>query len=386
MSGNRNGASQEVMAVMYDTSDLNFNDPRAPRFLFVDSKGKTALGIGGYVEASMQYDFDGAIDNPGFVTASIPVPSDPKLRSRLAFDASSSKIFLRLVRSTPVGMFSAYVENGFTGSYGFKLKFAYVSLGAFTAGLQRSLFVDAASGSPTIDSQGPAGANCGRNVGFSFTPRLKHGWRVGIAVEMPEASYTEGAHTESISQRVPDIPAYVQYSWDGGTSHVRASAIFRDLSYRDLVAGRNRFATGWGIQLSGLAAITDYVTLYYQGTYGKGIARYINDLSDSGFDLIPDSEPGRLKAPMSLLIAAGLQVNITKDLFVSGTYSLNRLYGQGDMGADAYRRGNYFCFNAFYTCLQDMQIGVEYIRGGRTNFDRTHGTANRLEAMIKYSF
>jgi len=80
MSGNRNGASQEVMAVMYDTSDLNFNDPRAPRFLFVDSKGKTALGIGGYVEASMQYDFDGAIDNPGFVTASIPVPSDPKLR------------------------------------------------------------------------------------------------------------------------------------------------------------------------------------------------------------------------------------------------------------------------------------------------------------------
>lgn len=48
-----------LMAILYDTSDLHFTDPSAPRFLFLDRQGKVALGIGGYVKGTVQYDFGG---------------------------------------------------------------------------------------------------------------------------------------------------------------------------------------------------------------------------------------------------------------------------------------------------------------------------------------
>ena len=39
--------SYEVMKAMYEANGLHFQDPRAPRFLFLDRKGRVALGIGG---------------------------------------------------------------------------------------------------------------------------------------------------------------------------------------------------------------------------------------------------------------------------------------------------------------------------------------------------
>ena len=42
-----------LVAVLYDTHDLHYADPSAPRFLFFDRKGKVALGIGGYIKGTM---------------------------------------------------------------------------------------------------------------------------------------------------------------------------------------------------------------------------------------------------------------------------------------------------------------------------------------------
>lgn len=41
---------------MNDRSQMRFHDPNAPRFLLTDQKGKFALGIGGYVRATGEYD------------------------------------------------------------------------------------------------------------------------------------------------------------------------------------------------------------------------------------------------------------------------------------------------------------------------------------------
>lgn len=52
--------NDELMAMFYDTRLLHFQDPRAPRFLLIDRKGRAALGIGGYVKATASYDFGGS--------------------------------------------------------------------------------------------------------------------------------------------------------------------------------------------------------------------------------------------------------------------------------------------------------------------------------------
>lgn len=387
LSGGQNGVHRKIIGVLYDASDLHFQDATVPRFLMIDRQGNTLFGIGGYVEGVAQYDFGGAIDNSGFITNDISVPSNPGMRNRLAADATHTNIVLQLLRKTPLGVLSAYVQGNFSAAdYGFKLKQAYLRLDKVTMGYTRSTFEDALAGAPTIDYQGPAGAVSRTNVILQYRTPVSRHFSVAVSAEIPDADYTltPGAN-EDINQRFPDIPVYVQYQW-GEHSHVRASALLRDLSYRNLVSGENKFATGWGVQLSGIADFSKFVALRYEVVYGKGIANYINDLSGFGYDLLSKGEGGGMKAPGSFSMSSGLQVNISKKLFVSGTYSFVRLYDQGNMGGDFYRRGNYAVVNCFYTPFDSFQVGLEYLHGIRTNMNHEHGSANRLEAMVKYSF
>lgn len=39
--------NKELVAILYDSSELHFSDPSASRFLFLDRKRRVALGIGG---------------------------------------------------------------------------------------------------------------------------------------------------------------------------------------------------------------------------------------------------------------------------------------------------------------------------------------------------
>ncbi len=390
LSGDKHNVRDKVMTVLYDTSDLNFRDPSVPRFLFIDREGNTALGIGGFVEGVFMYDFQGAVDDNMFVTSRIPVPAAPTLRSRMAFDMSRSTVFLRLVRNTSLGVLNAYIQTEFSGDdggYGLKLAMGYVSLGNVTAGLARSTFVDAAADAPGIDYHGPSGAINGERVLLRYQRRFNKNWSAAVSAEMPKLTATiDDGKSELINQRVPDIPLYVQYSWAGEKSHVRASVLFRDLVYRDVLSGRNCYAQGYGLQLSGLTDIYDIAYVFYQVAYGKGIGSFINDLTGAGYDLIPTADGSALKTPETLSIETGFKVNMTKNLFLSGTYSLNRLYGQEAMGPDAYRRGNYIGVSTFYSPISDLMFGVEYLHGIRTNMDHASGTANRVQAMIKYSF
>lgn len=110
------------MAMFYDTRLLHFQDPRAPRFLLIDRKGRAALGIGGYVKATASYDFDGALPNRDFVTYDIPVPRNPAERNQYQMDASTTRLFLKLVGANSVlGKYTVYVESDFRGGqdYGF---------------------------------------------------------------------------------------------------------------------------------------------------------------------------------------------------------------------------------------------------------------------------
>ena len=389
IGADRKDAPADLIAVLYSTENLDFQDPRAPRFLFLDRKGKIALGIGGYVKGTMAYDFHGSMDDGGSTTYDIAVPSDPAMRNKFHMDASHSTLFLKMVgRSSRLGLFTVYLQTNFTGSnggYGMKLKQAYVQLGYVTAGLARSSFDDSAA-PPTIDAQGPSGAVSSKAVLLQYAPKLSDKWRCAISIENPTADYTcTAGQNEPISQRCPDIPAYVQYSWDGD-SHVRLSGVFRQLSYRNMLSSENHFATGWGVQLSGQALFGPGFTFYYGCGYGKGIARFMNDLGGQGFDLIAQGQDGAMKAPATLGFTTGLQYDFSSRFFASASYSQCRLYGQASLGADTYRYGQYFVANAFYTIIPDCMLGIEYNYGSRTDCSGMRGSANRIYAAIQYSF
>ncbi len=388
LQGDSANVDGEMVAVVYDTKNLHFQDPRAPRFLFVDRKGNTALGIGGYVEGVAQYDFNGAVDGSGFTTFNIPVPKNPALSTRLGADATRSTLFLQLVRRTNFGMLTGYIQTDFSGNnggYGVTVKQAYIRLGGLTFGLTNSTFADPAAAPPTIDYQGHPGAIGAKNLILQYRRHILPNLEVALSFENPKATYTtEEGKCEAINQRFPDIPAFVQYDF-ANNSHVRLSGIFRDLSYRDLVSGKNRFEPGWGVQLSGVVSPVRDFTIYGQCGYGKGIGHYVNDLAGFGYDLIHAGN-GTMTAPKDLAIVAGVRYDFSKKFFMSTSYSLNRTYGDSALGETAYQRGNYMILNGFYTFGDGFQVGAEYLFGMRHNINGQHGLANRVEAMIKYSF
>lgn len=391
VTGNQQKAS-DLMAVLYNRSDLHYSDPNAPRFLFFDREGKVAFGIGGYAKGTVQYDFDGSInEGSSFTTYDIPVPLNPAQRNAFDGTANHSTIFLQLVgRSSKFGYYQMYIQTNFSGNgpngYGLKLKQAYVSLGNVTAGLTRSTFVDGSAGTPTIDDEGPAGEATGKNILLRYARTFGKGFRVAASVEVPQTSFTTNEYVSHISQRVPDIPVNIQYSWDNGNSHIRLSGLLRDLSYRDLVTSKNQFKFGWAAQLSGTWAVTPAFRTYFQGAYGRGYGRYVNDLEGNGFDLIPSTTPGKMEAPRTMNYELGLQYNVTPALFFAGSYSRATVFGQSHLGPDTYRYGQYLSVSGFYDVVSELRIGIEYLHGNRKDVSGQSGRANRIMGMIQYNF
>lgn len=389
---NAENNAYEIMKAMYEANGRHFQDPRAPRFLFLDRKGRVALGIGGYVKGTMSVDMGGIANSPDFITAAIPTPPQPDMRNQFRMDASTSRLFFKLVgRNKVVGEFTVYIESDFRGTsagfYGMRLRQAYIQLWRFRVGRTWSTFCDVIAAPPTIDFQGPSGSVLAMNTVLQYTQPMGKNWEMVMAVETPSATYTTLPHyCDAISQRVPDIPSYIQFKWDNGQSHIRLSNLLRMLSYRNLVSDKNHFSICWATQLSSVIRASQHFTLYLQGAYGRGYGDYLNDLSGYGYDLIPGEHNGTMVAPYALGLVGGVQYTIRPGLFVSAAYSQCRLYDEPSLSATAYRYAQYVVANAFYSPFPNCQIGIEYLYGNRHNYNNISGSAHRINTMIQYNF
>lgn len=381
----------DLVAIMYDTRELHFSDPNSPRFLFLDREGKVALGVGGYVKGSVYYDFNGEnTDGPSFTPYFNHVPNSPEHRQQFGGSANHSTIFLQLAgRSSKFGYYQAYIQTWFVGggdhAYGLRLKQAYVSLGKVTAGLAVSTWTDLAACTPTVDDQGGVGESTTKNILVRYRPTFGKHWSLGVGVEVPEITATYGDGTSKISQRVPDIPVNVQYSW-GKNSHVRAAGLIRNMTYRNTLTGENKFRFGWAAQLSGAIDLGYGFGTYFIGAYGQGYGHYINDLFGNGYDLIQSSTPGKMIAPKTMNYELGLKFAPVSKFFLAASYSQVRVYDQSALGPDAFRYSQYVSASAFCDPIRDLRLGVGYLYGTRNNYDGRRGTSNRVEAMVQYSF
>ena len=296
-------------------------------FLLTDQQGKFALGIGGYLKTTMEYDFNGIVDDVDFIPALIPQPGSTSVRNQFQMDASTSTIFLKLVgRTKHLGNFIVYTAGNFRGSgKTFELQNAYLSFLGFTMGYDTGLFMDLAAAPPTIDFQGPDGMTFYRATQLRYEANVMKGLKVGVGVEMPSVDGTPAQDVRIGKQRMPDIPAYVQYSW-AKASHIRVGGILRSMTYEDQVNNKAKSLTGWGIQASGTARLGGF-QLYGQYTYGRGIAQYLNDISNLNVDIVPlADESGRMQVLPMKGWYAGLQYNFSKRVFASATYSQSRLF------------------------------------------------------------
>lgn len=373
-------------SMMKEAFPLAFNDPVAPRFIFFDTNKKFIFGVGGYVQATGVYDFNGVEDYNYFTTSSIALKGHQPGAS-YGLTIGQSRLFFKLVGNTDVGKLVSYMEMEFEGPQQAPvLRQAFVQFRGFLVGQTWSTFGDMASVPTTIDEEGPSSGIEIRQPMIRYTQKINNSWQASLAIEYVQASYSKGDFAESIRQKVPDIPMNIKYTMKNG-SHLQAGAILRNISYKDMIQDDDKIKTGWGVMMSGNLNLCSKTSFMFQGVYGKGIANYIQDISGIGYDLVPNpARNGRLEAPGMWGAFGAFQQNWTSKLSSSLMYSYARLESKGTLTGTTYKYAQYAATNLMWDFTEYGTTGIEYVFGRRNDFNHNYGNASRINAMIQYRF
>ena len=391
----KNAAVKSAIEDHKNATRDGFQQALTPSAIFADKRNTFSFAIGGDVALRAAYSFDRIVNNIDMVPYNIPMTLTPADDQEIRMDASTSRIFIRGIANTKkLGQVHIFMDmdfrGGATGSYTPRIRSGYVQMLGLTIGRDVSTFCDLTAAPTTIDFQGPNAYN----FRFATMIRYEHSFidnhlKVGAAAEMPSVSGTYGETLMAIPQRVPDFPIYLQYSWgENRDSHIRASAVFRDMYLYNNARSSEDDLFGWGVQFSGNIHITKYLELFMNGVYGEGVTRYINDLMGSGLDFTPrPNDPTRVQAPPMYGWQAAAQINILPNLFVSGGYStVSVLKKNGTYSDSMYKQGQYIFGNVFWNLTPRFVLAAEYLYGSRKNMDGAKAHSNRINLLAKYSF
>ncbi|MDE5902449.1 MAG: porin [Muribaculaceae bacterium] len=366
-----------------------------PRFAVFGVPGKFYIGLGGTIKLTAGVDAGDPISNPNeFVTADIQ-PVGPGDHTKFQISAMQSSFYLNFVGLPGTdNQIGAFINMNFLNNYVPVLQYAYLKWRGIKAGYDYSVFSDLGATPPTIDYEGPNAATAFPvpTVNYTYHFGKNKAWSATAGLELSQLSQTNSAHSKTINQGAPDIPVALEYSWNKSQDWVRLSAVLRNMCYRNVESDQNIDIVGWGISLSGTAEIVPNLRAYWTGTYGHGIASYIQDLNGANLDLTPNGDFSSLKATKTWGAFGALQYNFSPDVYMSASYSHVRNYANPWEGGnpltfgEAYKYAQYVNASLFWNVNSYITTGVEYLYGRRVNNDRTQAHTNRMQAMIQLSF
>lgn len=391
----RNAAAKAAVADHRAAIRKGFQQLAEPSVVFANNRNSFSFAIGGFVDLRVGYGFNSTVDNIDMVPYDVPVVGGYATKQRLKMDATTSRVYFRgLANTKRLGQVEIFFDvdfrGGGEGSYTPRLRSGYVSMLGLTVGRDVTTFCDQMAAPTTIDFQGPNAYN------FNFATVLRYEYSFlrdhlsfGVAAELPKVSGTYGETLSPIPQRVPDFPVYFQYAWGSNRdSHIRASAVLRNMYLHNDARDTNTDLFGWGVQFSGTIRVVKFLRLFMNGVYGEGITPYIQDLTGSGLDFTPNpADPTRVQTMPMYGWQAAAQFNILPNLFVSGGYSAVTICKKnGAYAEDEYKQGQYAFGNVFYHITPRLCVAAEYLWANRKNMNNIDGSANRVNVMVKYAF
>lgn len=390
-----NLAMQQAIDDYQQTWRPGFQQVERPMFIFTTRNNKFSFALGGEINLRASYEFNGTIGSNDFVPYNIPVPGDYTTRQRFNMDATASKFYIKAIANTrALGRVVVFADADFRGgngrSYTPRVRSAFVALRGFTFGRDVTTFCDLQAAPPTLDYRGPNAYNYRYATMIRWEASVADNHiQFGAAAEMPRVNAIYGEYAAPIPQRVPDFPVYLQLSWGAERqSHLRASAVFRDMYLHNAATGNSTTRFGWGVQASGNIMIGRVLNIYFNGVYGEGISPYIQDLQGAELDFRPNPEnPRRIETlPMYGWQAAG-KLNLSRRVALAGGYSAVTVEKKaGSYADDEYYKGQYIFGNINCRITPRFKIAGEYLYGTRRNMNEEHNHANRVNFVAQYNF
>lgn len=397
-----------VIRAFIENAPKMYNIPSAPRFAIVGKDEKFYFGIGGSVKTTFSFDFPDPISSPTYFSPSsinMGPSANPKGNGgQFQISAQQTQFYFNAV-ALPKSKYKVGIYINFdlcTSSYAPNLQYAYLTFRGFTAGANYSLFLNTNAAAPTIDKENANALTYALNQVIQYNHTFANNVSLAIGAEIGPKSYTNAPKAYSVNQRIPDIPAYIQYtSKSNPNTSIRFSVIGRNLQYLNETSGKVKNVWGGGVKVSGTLGITPNLIAYYQAGAGKGITGYFQDMQSLGLDLTPDpNDASKMIANKSWGAYIGLQYNWSSKCYSTVLYSQTRNYakkfdnvgtasGNNDYATswdDQYKYGQYLAANVMYNISSLFTWGVEWDWGRRVNHSGLSKHDNRIQMMLQLSF
>jgi hypothetical protein len=363
-------------------------EPGHPQFVLYAPQGNLQLGLGGYVNLSGLFDFNGILNNHDFITYDIAVPTTAPAEKRILFDAFQSRIFAEILGQTNRSPLRIYMEADFNSpGHLLTLRHAYGQYGGFLLGQTWTTLMDLEAIPFTIDPEGPNSAVGFRTAMLRYGHKLTKSLFITAAIEMPEVSAGMSSPFTLAPQYIPDIILTLKHS--GTYGHLQAGGIWRSMSLNDTLNKKTLPLPGYGGAFSGLLKAGKNAAFMFQFIYGKGISKYIQDLYGTGLDAVTidrDNVP-EMAAVGSWGYYVAFRYNWNPKMYSTAIYGFTEVDTKKATGSGAeYRNGQYASVNLLCDFSPMFSAGIEYLRGQRMNFNNESGRANRFNAMIQFNF
>ncbi|HEY4678996.1 MAG TPA: DcaP family trimeric outer membrane transporter [Candidatus Angelobacter sp.] len=377
-------SEDEIAVARYDNVPL---DPHYPNYFRLPGT-KTFMRIGGYAKSDITFDPRPAGDQERFIPASIPIPASLANVSNSTLSVRPSRInvdFLVPIEKERALRF--FFEMDFFGSSSTtpRLRHVYAQGKNLLIGQTFSNFMDVDAGPDTLDFQGPNSWVSIRNPQVRYTHRFSKATTASISVEKASSDVAFKTPEFNAQPNSPSPDGTVQLRHEMKLGHIQFAGLFRDIS-AFLPDGRSDSVFGWGFNLAGLFKIGKDAFVY-QGAYGNGIERYINDTSGLGIDAaVVSKQDPHLEAVPAIATYGGYQHFWAPKVRSSAVFGFLQAENTAAQVSSAFHRSEYSAVNLIWSPIASLSFGSEFLYGWRVNRDNSTGNAPRIQLSAKYNF
>ncbi|MFO1395421.1 MAG: DcaP family trimeric outer membrane transporter, partial [Steroidobacteraceae bacterium] len=325
-----------------------------------------------------------------FVTSAIPTSGpDTQRGSQFTVQAKQTRLNLDLRRTTDWGPARLYVEADWfgdasyafsSGGYKFRLRHAFGQVQNFAAGYSFSGFMDNDALPDTLDFEGPGSAPYLTLASARYTWKVGANTSIGLGAEAPSAEVT--APVGGGRSTFPDITLRGRYEADKG--HLQLSGVWRRLGWRS-GEGPSDTTYGYGINLAGSVKTVGDDYIVAGGVWGKGIARYVSDITGLGLDAEVDPD-GNLVALEEYGGYAGYTHYWTPKLRSTAVVNYLGMNNKSWQAATAFSNSQYYSANLIWNPAGSLNVGLEVLYGRYKTNDGLSANDTRIQASVQYDF
>jgi hypothetical protein len=376
-------SQDQIAAPRIDNAPL---DPRYPGYFRLPGT-PTLLRIGGYFKTDFIYDLKPTGDPERFIPSTFPIPAPVGVNNttvsirptRLNLD------FLIPVSSSSVRFFMEFDLFG-SNSTTPRLRHAYAQVANFLVGQSFSNFMDPDAGPDTLEFQGPNSQVSIRNPQLRYSIPLAEKTSLSFSIEKASSDVSFKTPQFNSLPGSPSPDGTIKFRHEFTRGHIQLASVMRSPgAYLPPPDARSDSVFGWGINFSGAWKVVGKDTFVYQGAYGAGYERYVNDTSGLGIDAAP-KDARHLKALPLTATYGGYQHYWIKNLRSSAVYGFAQVQNTPMEPGSAFHQSDYSAANLIWNPFGSLNVGTEFLYGWITKMDNSKANAPRFMFSAKYNF